>query len=133
MTMEYTKSPERTVEVGGLRFVVMHRELKGGDGGPTIEVLGPVSGQIKQVLRFDCFRKAPHYHMPSDDQKSLMLDAKVVGNGVEWSLTQIRTHMPEMLATAGYTDLSRQVDRAALAKDWTKVRDAVKAVEPAVA
>ena len=122
-------SKKQTVEIGGLRFEVMHRSLQ-DDGGPTIEVYGDIDGESTQVLRFDCFRKAPHYHMPPSSPEILKLDPATVGDGLDWSMAQIREHIPEMLATAGFTELSRDVDREALAADWTRVRDAVAATAP---
>ena len=125
----YKDTERQTVEIGGLRFEIMHRSLQ-DDGGPTIEVYGDVDGESTQVLRFDCFRKAPHYHMPPSSPEVLKLDPATVGDGLDWSLAQIREHVPEMLATAGFTELSRAVDREALASDWTRVRDAVAATAP---
>ncbi len=126
----YKDSKRQTLEIGGLRFVVMHRSL-GDDGGPTIEVYGDIDDESTQVLRFDCFRIAPHYHAPPSSGETLKLDPATVGDGLDWSLTQIRQHLPEMLATAGFTALARAVDREALAAGWTHVRDAVAATAPA--
>ena len=125
----YKDTERQTVEIGGLRFEITHRTLQ-DDGGPTIEVYGDVDGESTQVLRFDCFRKAPHYHMPPSSPEVLKLDPATVGDGLDWSLAQIREHVPEMLATAGFMKLSRAVDREALAADWTQVRDAVAATAP---
>ena len=33
-----------------------------GDEGLCIEVRGEVEGEDTELLRFDCFRVAPHYH-----------------------------------------------------------------------
>ncbi|MCH8192189.1 MAG: hypothetical protein IIC80_12655 [Chloroflexi bacterium] len=125
----YKDTERQTVEIGGLRFEIMHRSLQ-DDGGPTIEVYGDIDGESTQVLRFDCFRKAPHYHMPPSSPEILKLDPATVGDGLDWSMAQIREHIPEMLATAGFMKLSRAVDREALAAGWTQVRDAVAATAP---
>ena len=125
-----TEKEKETVEMGGLRFVVMNRNL-GEDGGPTIEVYGDVDGKSTQVLRFDCFRKAPHYHAPPGERSQLELDPAEVGDGLEWSLAQIRDHLPEMLTMAGFMKLSGDVDRQAFADGWTRVKDAVAATSPA--
>lgn len=128
---QYSKSETQSVEMGGLRFVVSHRTLGDGDGGPTIEVYGDVQGTDTQVLRFDCFRKVPHYHMPPSSSEVLKLDPAAVGDGLEWSLTQIREHIPEMLSTAGFIELAEEVDRSALQRGWTRVKEAVDATAPA--
>lgn len=126
---KYTKTDQQTIELGGLRFVVMHREFR-GDGGPTIEVYGKVGGKLEQVARFDCFRQQPHYHAPVEGAPPKQLDPAAVGDGLEWALTQIRDHMPELLETAGYPELARGVAREALARDWGRLKDAVSSTTP---
>ena len=122
-------SDKKTFDIGGLSFTVLHRELgekDGYDGGVSIEVYGDVAGKPTQVLRFDCFRKQPHYHMPPSAPGQLALDTKEVGNGLEWSFEQIREHLPEMIQTAGFADLSKTVDRDVLReKAVDQVREAI--------
>jgi len=129
MQQQYKAGGERTVEVGGLRFVVMHRAI-GEDGGATIEVFGDVDGKAIQVLRFDCFRKGPHYHYdPTGKNRQEKLDP-AREDPLDWSFRQIRSNIPTMLRTAGFDALARQVDAGALGRDWTKVKDAVLASAP---
>ena len=126
MTMSNPGGHE-TVAIGGLRFVVMHRGSRDNSGGPTIEVYGSVGGSQVQVLRFDCFRKGPHFHYaPDNGGEQHMLDTAKVGNSLEWALEQVRSHMPEMLRTAGFDDLAESVDARALSKSWTRVKTAVE-------
>ena len=130
--MQYKDSEKATVELGGLRFDVMHRTLA-NDGGATIEVYGDTDEGSQQVLRFDCFKKEPHFHyapMTSDGRKGLPLDPAQVGDGVDWAMEQIRSHVPEMLKTAGFDDLAGKVDAQALAAGWTRVKEAVAATTP---
>ena len=126
----YQQGGQETVELGGLRFVVMHRTL-GDDGGASIEVFGDVGDRSVQVLRFDCFKKGPHYHYaPAGDNSQRTLDQAEVGDGLDWAMEQIRSHIPEMLKTAGYDELAGSVDPQALAAGWTRVKDAVAATAP---
>lgn len=128
----YKSGGHATVELGGLRFEVMHRSL-GEDGGPTIEVYGDVDGKATQVLRFDCFRKAPHYHhAPMGKNINTSLDPAKFGDGQEFAMTQIREHIPEMLRTAGFDALAQKVDARALRGGWTKVKEAVEGTAPKV-
>ena len=56
-----------------LNSIVDNRDI-GADGGPSVRVYGEVDDENVQLLRFDCFRKDPHYHYdPSgkNDQRSL--------------------------------------------------------------
>lgn len=48
--------------VGPYRLAMVYRHVT-GDQGPTIHVFGPVEGQDREILRFDCFDNAPHFHL----------------------------------------------------------------------
>ena len=49
------------LSIGGLRFGVTFREV-GAAPGATLRVVAPVNGDWKEVLRFDDFVDAPHFH-----------------------------------------------------------------------
>ncbi len=133
MTM-YQSSGKETVELGGLRFVVMHRDVRDGNGGPSIEVYGDVDGKPVQVLRFDCFRKGPPYHYdPSNNREQHSLDAAQARDSVGWALGQVRRSIPEMLRSAGFHDLARSMDAMAVARGGTKGKAAVERTTPAPA
>lgn len=119
------KGTTQTVDLAGLQFIITHRTL-GDDGGPTIEVYGNVAGQRIQVLRFDCFHKQPHYHMPPSSDKIYHLNPTIVGNGLDWTLTQIREQIPQMLSKAGFSDLASQVEQDTLRSEWTTIQKAVE-------
>ncbi len=85
---------EETVKLGRLEFEVSHRNVS-ADGGPTIEVYGEASGKRAQVLRFDCFRRKPHYHLnPEEDGPQLDMDQAQAADPLAWSLLQIRENIP---------------------------------------
>jgi hypothetical protein len=118
------------VELGGLRFAVARREV-GGDGGTSIEVYGEVDGTPTQVLRFDCFRQAPHYHMPPSAPGQLALDPREVGDGLGFALRCTRERLPELIRAAGYPELADRLDPEAFERGWERVREAVeRAPEP---
>lgn len=108
------RGENRSLELGGLRFVARRQEV-GEDGGHTLEVWGAVDGEDTQVLRFDCFRDAPHYHMPPSRPGSLPLDRAEVGEPLDWALGCIRARLPEMVTKAGYAGLAACLDSGALA------------------
>lgn len=118
---------ERALELGGLRFVVSRREF-GGDGGPTVEVWGEVDGEDTQVLRFDCFRKAPHYHMPPSAPGVIALDPAEVGDGLDWTLDCVRHRLPEMVREAGFGALAGRLDAGALTRGADELRLLVDAL-----
>ena len=56
-------------EAGNFRFGLEMRKQVGGDGGLAIHVLADLAGtpgrtytEETELLAFDCFREAPHYH-----------------------------------------------------------------------
>ena len=119
------------VALGGLEFEVSAREIVDipklpDDGGVTIGVYGDASGERAQVLRFDCFRRGPHYHMPPSAPGQIELDGAQVGDGLEWAYACIRDELPAMIDKAGYAELARRVDAAALRSGWERVREAVQ-------
>jgi hypothetical protein len=114
----------QTLALGGLEFEVLRRDV-GEDGGTSIEIFGEVAGQRTQVLRFDCFRLDPHYHMPPAAPGQLAIDPAKVGDPLEWALACARDRVPEMLRSAGYPDLADKVDAGALRSGAARVREMV--------
>ncbi len=112
---------KRSLEHGGLRFVASRREV-GEVGGTTLEVWGDVGGENTQVLRFDCFRGAPHYHMPPSAPGQLTLDPAEVGDGLEWALENVRRNLPEMVEKAGFPELAASLDAVSLAAGAPRLR-----------
>src|SRR5262245_59055702 len=55
------KRGDPVIEAGNVRFGLEYRHV-GEDRGLTIHVLSDVAGQEIELLAFDCFEKAPHYH-----------------------------------------------------------------------
>ncbi len=129
--MKIGQSEIAIVALGGLEFEVSAREIVDipklpDDGGITIGVYGESEGERAQVLRFDCFRNGPHYHMPPSAPGQLEIDASE-GDGLDWTFARIRDELPAMIERAGFGDLARRVDAAALRAGWERVRDAAAA------
>src|SRR5262245_56011343 len=117
---------------GRLRVRVRRREV-GGDGGVSIELSGATRGEPAELLRFDLFRRDPHYHVPASAAQ-IDLDAARDGDPLEFALACIRQGLPELLGRANQPELARSVEAtasAALAELASRVRDAVQsAPEP---
>src|SRR5262245_37302823 len=92
-----------TLDLGGPEFVVLRREV-GDEGGTSIEIFSDISGDHTRVLRFDCFRVDPHYHMPPSAPGQLQIVRASVGDPLEWALACTRDRLPEMIRRAGYAD-----------------------------
>jgi len=92
-----------------------------------VRVYGEADGDNVQLLRFDCFRKDPHYHYdPSgkNDQRSL---AKVsVPDSVAWTIEQLGQNLAEMIHTAGYASVAEQVDQTAVAQILPEVESLMR-------
>ena len=93
--------------------------------GWTLEVWGPVAGEDTQVLRFDCFRDAPHYHMPPSQPGTLKLDRAELGDPLEWALACAKERLPEMVEKAGYAALAGALDGEALASGQAALRELI--------
>ncbi len=129
--MKIGQSEIAIVALGGLEFEISAREIVEipklpDDGGITIGVYGDAGGERAQVLRFDCFRSGPHYHMPPSAPGQIELDGAAVGDGLEWTFACIRDELPAMIAKAGFAELAMRVDAAVLRRDWQRVRDAAQ-------
>ena len=107
---------EKVFHAGGVEFHVDNRNL-GEDGGPSVRVFSEADSKNIQLLRFDCFRKNPHYHYdPSGKNDHRNLDKVTVLDSVAWTIEQLGQNLVEMINTAGYTSIAEQVDQAAVTK-----------------
>lgn len=82
--------------VGPYRLAMVYRHVT-GDQGPTIHVFGPVEGEDREILRFDCFDNVPHVHLGISylDEPVQMIDSP---NPFEWALDEIVEGLPDYLA-----------------------------------
>lgn len=100
---------------GPIKFGLEYRDLL-SDQGLCIHALGDVDGKEVELLRFDCFDHAPHYHYgPEKRNERLMLDKTTSGDSLGWTLKQLNERLPEMIRRAGYDDLADNIDEEALA------------------
>lgn len=105
--------PEKTVYIpaGVLKFGIEYRHLQ-GDRGICIHVFGEVNGREEEVLRFDCFEQAPHYHYAwSTNDQYVPLDTTADGDPFQWTLERLRLRLPAMLIRASAPDLARTFDQ----------------------
>ena len=85
--------------VGPYLLALVKRDV-GADGGPTMHVFGPVAGAREEILRFDCFRKTPHYHLGISyaDNPVVAIESQ---NPLDWVLAELGHSLPDFLARAG--------------------------------
>lgn len=117
---------EKVFDVGGVELHVDQRNF-GSDGGPSVRVYGEADGENIQMLRFDCFRKDPHYHYdPSGKNDQRSLDKTSVPDSVAWTIEQLGQNLVEMIHTAGYGSVAEQVDQAAVVQVLPEVESLMR-------
>ena len=87
----------RETQLGALCFRVDHRDA-GADGGPTLRVSEADGGEL---LRFDCFRRNPHYHL-ADRTEPVAFGP--VSDPVTWTVGELRDRLCDYLKRAGHRD-----------------------------
>ena len=118
------------VEAGPVRFGIEYRHL-GGDEGIAIHVMGDVGGEERELLTFDCFQKAPHYHYgPRAKNQRLYLDKTAVPDPLEWALDLFRGgKLAPMLDRAGYRDHAAGLNPAVVAQSVAQVAEIATKME----
>jgi hypothetical protein len=110
-------------EAGNIRFGLEMRKQAGGDGGLAIHVLADLAGtpgrtytEETELLAFDCFQQAPHYHYgPRNKNHRIFWDKTLVPDTLEWTLEQFRTgRLKDMIARAGYPGVAADYDQTAV-------------------
>ena len=84
--------------VGPYKLALAYRHVT-VDEGLTIHVFGPVDGEEQEILRFDCFRNRPHYHLGFSylDAPREKIDDP---NPFNWAAGELAQNFPDYLAQA---------------------------------
>jgi hypothetical protein len=106
-------------EAGNIRFGLEMRLQTGGDGGLAIHVLADLAGtpgrvfmEETELLAFDCFRDAPHYHYgPRNKNHRIFFDKTLVPDTLSWTLGQFKSKkLAGMIERAGYPGVAADLD-----------------------
>ncbi len=109
------------IPAGNVEFGVETRE-GGNDGGPSIQVTTSEGGQEVQLLRFDCFRKRPHYHYaPGGLNAQYDIDPTMVSDSLGWVISQLRANLKAMVDRAGYPTVAERLDQSAVESGLARV------------
>jgi hypothetical protein len=119
-------SGQQVVECGGLRFEATFR----APAGATLRVFGDVDGDLTELLRFDDFIEGPHYHVPAAGDPR-PFDSAALGEALTWYISQLRDHLGELLAEAGFGSVLSGVDVDAVTEHSEDIRRAMEACVPA--
>ena len=107
-------------EAGNIRFGLEMRKQVGGDGGLAIHVLADLAGtpgrtytEETELLAFDCFREAPHYHYgPRNKNHRIFWDKTLVPDPLGWTLEQFKSgKLRDMIQRAGYPGVAADLDQ----------------------
>ena len=115
---------ETELAFGGLRFGVAFR-----GPGATLRVDGEVDGHRRELLRFDDFIDAPHYHVPAEADP-IMFDRDALGAPLDWYIDQIRDHLGELLRTGGYESIIDHVDLGEVTANADRIKQAMEDCVP---
>lgn len=117
-----TKSDPIIIEAAGMRIWVDYRKGIGGDEGLTFDVTTVGDSDGDRILRFDCFSKTPHFHVGSAPKSPVHdMIAEGIADPVRWTLEQLKTRLPSMVAEAGYAEIAKTIDQAAIAQSLARV------------
>ena len=120
----------KVIAAGAVEVAMSYRGEFPGDGGLCVQIYADVDGQDTELLRFDCFREAPHYHYgPELGNERLMLDATAAGDPLDWVLERFeRGRLRPMIERAGYPNVAASLDEDAFQAALPGVGDEARAI-----
>jgi hypothetical protein len=123
-----------TIGVGGLRFNVRYSKTA-NDRGPSLRIYGDVEDKPVQLLRFDCFEQAPHFHYDPDGKNNqLRMDKTKVSDPIAWTMDHLCGNLTSLIRVAGYGPLADQLNEkdlsAALPTVEKALRDSIPSTAP---
>ncbi len=101
------------IELGNIKFGLEYRKLPQiNDEGMAIHVLSDIAGQEIELLAFDCFQGAPHYHYgPRNQDVRIYWDVTTSGETLRWTLDQFKAgNLGAMIERAGYPTIANALD-----------------------
>ncbi len=121
-SLEIRKGADAQLDVGGLRFVACRREVDVIDGGITLYIRSAAPGDDRELLRFDLFRKRPHYHAPATNADETEIDASGAASVDEWGVENLTRRAGELVAEAGFDALRPSLDLQSIQKAGPALR-----------
>ena len=122
------RSDPIVIEATGVRIWVNHRRGLGGDEGLTFDITVANDNDGTPILRFDCFRRTPHYHVgPPPKSPVHDMNAEGITDPVRWTLEQLKTRLPSMVAEAGYADIAKTIDQQSIVQSLARAEKAILA------
>jgi hypothetical protein len=125
-------------EAGNIRFGLEMRSL-GNDGGLAIHVMTDLAGTPTdayaaeaEILAFDCFRMAPHYHYgPRYKNHRVYWDKTLIPDPLEWTLGVFKARkLKPMIEAAGYPDVAAGLDEELIAELIPAIEAKAREMQP---
>ena len=85
--------------------------------------MGDENGEEIELLTFDCFKNAPHYHYgPRSKNQRLYLDRTVVPNPLIWAIHLLKGgKLAAMLERAGYKEHAQKLNPTVMVHGMAQV------------
>jgi hypothetical protein len=122
--------PESRAKFGNERPAGMAAVVE--EDGLSVHVFETATGH--EVLRFDCFDDAPHYHLldvPRSANRVYNHDAATDGRLLDWALASMRTDLRALVAAAGADEAAAALDDGEVAAALDLVDQVARYVEAA--
>ncbi len=106
------------IDAGLVEIALCYRGDIMNDQGLCVQVYSEIEGKDTEILRFDCFDQAPHYHYgPDNHNVRLFMDKTTAGNPFGWTMNNLRKNLPEMVRRAGYSELADNLEATPLSEE----------------
>lgn len=126
-------------EAGPVTLGLELRVLDDGQGRPgerSISIHVFIADRSREMVRFDCFDRFPHYHyILNKEQNNIVWGYDPDANGpmLDWSFDSIRNRLPAFLRRAGEDELAGIVERDGLDMSAVdRLRQAIDDWEPSL-
>jgi len=125
-------------EAGNIRFGLEMRRQAGGDGGLAVHILTDIGGSAgrsyveeTEILAFDCFWQAPHYHYgPRNKNHRIFWDKTLVDDPLGWVFDQFENRkLGAMIERAGYPGVAADLDLEKIASVLPKVKQKAREMQ----
>jgi hypothetical protein len=125
-------------EAGNIRFGLEMRRQAGGDGGLAVHVLADIGGSTSnsyveetEILAFDCFWQAPHYHYgPRNKNHRIFWDKTLVDDPLGWVFEQFENRkLGAMIERAGYPGIAADLDMDKIASVLPIVKEKARGMQ----
>jgi hypothetical protein len=125
-------------EAGNIRFGLEMRRQAGGDGGLAVHVLADIGGskgrayvEETEILAFDCFWQAPHYHYgPRNKNHRIFWDKTLVEDPLGWVFEQFENRkLAAMIERAGYPGIAADLDLEKIASVLPTVKQQAREMQ----